>query len=44
MKTRTSRCDRIISLIDACLADVEACARPVPASVQLATVPRRDSR
>jgi hypothetical protein len=44
MKTHNNRCDRIISLIDACLADVEACARPVPASVHLATVPRSDSR
>ena len=41
MTNRNSRCDHIINLIDACLADIEACARPVPASVQLATVPRR---
>ena len=40
MSTR-SRCDQIIALIDACLAEVGAVRTPVPALVPTTNRPRR---
>jgi hypothetical protein len=38
--TRTSRCDQIIALIDACLADVEGSQRPTLAPSASTTASR----
>jgi hypothetical protein len=38
--TRTSRCEQIIALIDACLADVEGSLRPAAAPTASTTTSR----
>jgi hypothetical protein len=41
---RRSRCDQIIDLIDACLAEVGAIAKPIPATVPVSTNRSRSTR